>query len=150
MLKETLFQTIDSVRTEMTAMADDLFDHPEIGLEEFHALEVLTGWLKKEGFAVETGTAGVETAFKAVYHHGEGGANIGLLCEYDALPGLGHACGHHMQGPSILAAAKALKDADMKEAYTITVYGTPAEESFSGKIRMIQNGCDFTEKAAAP
>lgn len=70
MLKEKLFQTIDSVRADMTAMADDLFDHPEIGLEEFHALEVLTGWLKKEGFAVETGTAGVETAFKAVYHHG--------------------------------------------------------------------------------
>ena len=149
MLKEVMFRDIDGIRNEMTAMADDIFDHPEIGLEEFHAQKVLTDWLEKEGFAVERGVAGVETAFKAVYRHGEGGPNIGLLCEYDALPGIGHACGHHMQGPSILAAAKALKDAEIREPYTITVYGTPAEESVSGKIRMIQNGCTFEELDAA-
>lgn len=145
MLKEVMFRDIDGIRNEMTAMADDIFDHPEIGLEEFHAQKVLTDWLEKEDFAVERGVAGVETAFKAVYRHGEGGPNIGLLCEYDALPGIGHACGHHMQGPSILAAAKALKDAEIREPYVITVYGTPAEESVSGKIRMIQNGCTFEE-----
>lgn len=145
MLKEVMFREIDEIRNEMTAMADDIFDHPEIGMEEFHAQKVLTYWLEKEGFQVERGVVGVETAFKAVYSHGTGGPNIGLLCEYDALPGIGHACGHHMQGPSILAAAKALKDADIKEPYTITVYGTPAEESVSGKIRMIQNGCTFEE-----
>ena len=145
MLKEVMFRDIDGIRNEMTAMADDIFDHPEIGLEEFHAQKVLTDWLEKEGFVVERGVAGVETACKAVYRHGEGGPNIGLLCEYDALPGIGHACGHHMQGPSILAAAKALKDAEIREPYTITVYGTPAEESVSGKIRMIQNGCTFEE-----
>lgn len=149
MLKEVMFRDIDGIRNEMTAMADDIFDHPEIGLEEFHAQKVLTDWLEKEGFAVERGVAGVETAFKAVYRQGEGGPNIGLLCEYDALPGIGHACGHHMQGPSILAAAKALKDAEIGEPYTITVYGTPAEESVSGKIRMIQNGCTFEELDAA-
>lgn len=145
MLKEVMFRDIDGIRNEMTAMADDIFDHPEIGMEEFHAQKVLTDWLEKEGFAVERGVAGVETAFKAVYRQGEGGPNIGLLCEYDALPGIGHACGHHMQGPSILAAAKALKDAEIRKPYTITVYGTPAEESVSGKIRMIQNGCTFEE-----
>lgn len=145
MLKEVMFREIDEIRNEMTAMADDIFDHPEIGMEEFHAQKILTNWLEKEGFQVERGVVGVETAFKAVYSHGTGGPNIGLLCEYDALPGIGHACGHHMQGPSILAAAKALKDADIKEPYTITVYGTPAEESVSGKIRMIQNGCTFEE-----
>ena len=149
MLKEVMFRDIDGIRNEMTALADDIFDHPEIGLEEFHAQKVLTDWLEKEGFAVERGVAGVETAFKAVYRQGEGGPNIGLLCEYDALPGIGHACGHHMQGPSILAAAKALKDAEIREPYTITVYGTPAEESVSGKIRMIQNGCTFEELDAA-
>lgn len=149
MLKEVMFRDIDGIRNEMTAMADDIFDHPEIGLEEFHAQKVLTDWLEKEGFAVERGVVGVETAFKAVYRQGEGGPNIGLLCEYDALPGIGHACGHHMQGPSILAAAKALKDAEIRKPYTITVYGTPAEESVSGKIRMIQNGCTFEELDAA-
>lgn len=149
MLKETMYRNIDSMKPELTAMADDLFDHPEIGLEEFHALKLLTDWLEREGFQVERGVAGVETAFKAVYEHGTGGPNIGLLCEYDALPGMGHACGHHMQGPSILAAAKALKDADIEEPYKITVYGTPAEESVSGKIRMIKNGCDFTDLSVA-
>ena len=149
MLKEVMFRDIEGIRNEMTAMADDICDHPEIGLEEFHAQKVLTDWLEKEGFVVERGVAGVETAFKAVYRHGEGGPNIGLLCEYDALPGIGHACGHHMQGPSILAAAKALKDAEIREPYVITVYGTPAEESVSGKIRMIQNGCTFEELDAA-
>ena len=149
MSKEAMFQEIDSMRDELAAMADDIFDHPETGLEEFHAAAVLTGWLEKEGFFVERGVAGIETAFRAVYHHGEGGPNIGLLCEYDALPGIGHACGHHMQGPSILAAAKALKDAKTDKPYTVTVYGTPAEESVSGKIMMIQRGCDFTELDAA-
>lgn len=145
MLKDELYQIIDGIRDEMTGMADDIFDHPEIGLEEVRSSAILTAWLEKEGFAVERGTGGMETAFKGVYQHGTGGPNIGLLCEYDALPGIGHACGHHMQGPSILAAAKALKDAPILEDYTVTVYGTPAEENVSGKIRMIQNGCTFEE-----
>ena len=71
MSKEALYQEIDGMREEMAAMADDIFDHPEIGMEEFHAAEVLTGWLKKEGFEVERGVAEVPTAFRAVYRHGE-------------------------------------------------------------------------------
>ena len=59
--------------------------------------------------------------------------------------GLGHACGHHMQGPAILGAAKALKDAAIDAPYTITVYGTPDEESISGKVVMLENGCTFEE-----
>ena len=94
---------------------------------------------------MERGIAGMDTAFRAVWKHGEGGPNIGLLCEYDALAGLGHACGHHMQGPAILGAAKALKDAAIDAPYTITVYGTPAEESISGKVMMLENGCTFEE-----
>lgn len=143
--KELLYQNINKNMSQMAAMADDIFDHPELGLKEFHVFALLTGWLEKAGFQVERGVSGVETAFKAVYHHGEGGPNIGLLCEYDALAGLGHACGHHMQGPSILMAANALKEADTDKNYTITVYGTPAEETVSGKIMMMKNGCTFEE-----
>ena len=98
-----------------------------------------------KGFTVESGVAGVETAFRAVWENGKGGPNIGLLCEYDALPGLGHACGHHMQGPCILAAAAAVRNAAGNMPFTLTVYGTPAEESVSGKIMMIKNGCTFEE-----
>lgn len=143
--KERLYRYIEGIALQMTEMADDIFDHPELGLSEFYAFGLLTDWLEQDGFTVERGVAGVETAFRAVYRHGDGGPNIGLLCEYDALPEIGHACGHHMQGPSILAAASALRHADSDKAYTITVYGTPAEESVSGKCMMIKNGCTFEE-----
>ncbi|MEF9939915.1 MAG: M20 family metallopeptidase [Clostridium sp.] len=143
--KDKLYCDIDKHASQMVVMADDIFDHPELGLKEFHAFALLTDWLENEGFEVERHVAGVETAFRAVYHHGAGGPNIGLLCEYDALAGLGHACGHHMQGPSILMAASALKNADTDKNYTITVYGTPAEETVSGKIIMMKNGCTFEE-----
>lgn len=145
MLEEKLERSVEQSAAALTAMADDFFDHPEVGLQEFHAFETLTGWLEKEGFTVERGIAGMDTAFRAVWKHGEGGPNIGLLCEYDALAGLGHACGHHMQGPAILGAAKALKDAAIDAPYTITVYGTPAEETISGKVVMLENGCTFEE-----
>ncbi len=144
-MKEMLYQRIEEIGGEMAEMADRIFDSPELGLHEFQACKWLTDWLEQDGFTVEKGVAGIETAFRAVYHHGEGGINIGLLCEYDALPGLGHACSHHLQGPAILAAASALRHRGGEEAYTVTVYGTPAEESVSGKIMMIQNGCGFDE-----
>lgn len=149
MWKEKLYGCIDDAALELIQMSDDIFDHPEAGMEEYHAMGLLTDWLEKEGFAVERGVADVETAFRAVFKNGEGGPNIGLLCEYDALPGIGHACGHHMQGPCILAAAKALKESAGEKPYTVTVYGTPAEESVSGKIKMIQNGCTFEELSVA-
>lgn len=147
--KTKMYESIDAMAPELTGMADDIFDHPELGLAEFYASKRLTDWLEREGFSVERGVGGLETAFRAVYRKGEGGPNIGLLCEYDALPGIGHACGHHMQGPSILAAAAALKNAGPEGNYTITVYGTPAEESVSGKAIMIKNGVTFEELDAA-
>lgn len=140
-----LYERIESIRPQMCEMADFIFDNPELGLQEFKASDRLADWLNRDGFSVERGVAGIPTAFRAVYRHGVGGPNIGLLCEYDALPGIGHACGHHMQGPSILAAASALRHAETDRNYTVTVYGTPAEESVSGKIMMIREGCDFTE-----
>lgn len=73
---------------------------------------------------------------------------IGILCEYDALEGLGHGCGHHMQGPSCLGAAVALKECAGEEPFTLVVYGTPAEETLGSKCDMIKNGC-FHELDAA-
>lgn len=144
-MKETLNGYIDTISAQMAQMADTIFDNPELGLEEFKACGLLTDWLEQDGFQVERSLADIPTAFRAVYRHGEGGPNIGLLCEYDALPGLGHACGHHMQGPSILAAASALRHWEGEENYTVTVYGTPAEESVSGKIMLLKRGVTFDE-----
>lgn len=132
---------IDSMRQELCDMADDIFDHPETALEEVYASKRLEDWLENHGFAVERGLGSLSTAFRAVYEQGEGGPSIGLLCEYDALPGMGHACGHHMQGPCIIAAANAVLNAGIEEPFKLVVYGTPAEEHMAGKIKMIEEGC---------
>jgi len=139
--KEKMYALIDSMKQELWDMGDDIFDHPETALEEHYASGLLEDWLEKKGFQVERGLGTMDTAFRAVYEQGEGGPSIGLLCEYDALPGMGHACGHHLQGPCIIAAANAVINAGIKEPYKLVVYGTPAEEKMAGKVRMIEEGC---------
>lgn len=140
-MKEHVFQSVEAQRPVLCAMADDIFDHPELGFQEFHAQKLITDYLTSCGYEVELGTGGVETAFRAVYQNGQGGPRIGLLCEYDALEGLGHACGHHMQGPAILGAARALKECAGDKPFIVVVYGTPAEETAHGKLRMLEAGC---------
>ncbi|MDO4432221.1 MAG: amidohydrolase [Aerococcaceae bacterium] len=137
-MSELLFKWIDAHKEPYIEMADYIFDHPELGNQEFEAMKLLTDQLKAIGFEVEVGIAGLETAFKAVYRKGTGQPNIGLLCEYDALEGLGHACGHHMQGPSIVLAAEAIVNHVQADNFQITVYGTPAEETTHGKLRMLE------------
>lgn len=86
------------------------------------------------------GICGLDTAFRATYEFGKDGPSIGLLCEYDALP-IGHACGHHLQGPVMLAVADALKNIVFDTPFKLIVYGTPAEEGLQGKARMLEKGC---------
>ena len=81
MTKEALFACVEGQRSALLPMADDIYDHPELGFQEFHAQKVLTDYLREAGFQVETGTGGVETAFRAEFSNGQGGACIGLLCE---------------------------------------------------------------------
>lgn len=140
-MKELLFQEIDNMSQKLTDLADDIFDHPETGCKEFHASESLETLLSEHGFTVEKNVGGMETAFRAVYENKTGGPSIGFLCEYDALEGIGHACGHHTQGPAILGAVFALKNVLKDLPYKLVVYGTPAEETIGGKILMKENGC---------
>ena len=149
--KKQLYETIDSMAGQLTQMADFIFDHPETDGNEVQAAALLTGFLKDNGFSVETGCGGLKTAFRCVYQNRPqetGGAEtsgriprIGILCEYDALENLGHGCGHHMQGPSCLGAAIAVKEVLKSVPYDLVVYGTPAEETFGGKINMLKAGC---------
>lgn len=139
MSQQELLNTIESLRQPMKELADFFFDHPELGNQEFQAHAKLVEILEQEGFHVERQVSGLETAFRATYDVNGGGPKIGLLCEYDALEGLGHACGHHMQGPSILSAAIGLKR-HLTEPCTLIVIGTPAEETASGKLVMAKEG----------
>lgn len=138
--KKQMCDMIDGMRDELLSMGDSIFDRPELGFEEYFASNLIEDFLEKNGFHVERGLGSLKTAFRAIYEHGTGGPSIGLLCEYDALAGIGHACGHHLQGPCIAAAAIALSKADIKEPYKIVVYGTPAEEGGGGKSVMLKEG----------
>ncbi len=159
-MKEQLFQEIDRQKERLCQMADTIFDNPEYDGEEMLAADILCRYLQENGFSVERPIAGLKSAFRAVYHCGGGQAcegcsdsaasgtpsgsrpvpRIGILCEYDALRNLGHGCGHHMQGPACLGAAVALKNCFQDKPYTLVVYGTPAEETFGGKINMMEAG----------
>lgn len=138
-IKKKLGEVIDEHKSELCQMADEIFDLAEISGEEYKTSEMLCKYLEKEGFAVERGTC-LETAFRAVYKNGEGGPVLGILVEYDALEKIGHACGHHLQGPAGIGAAVAVKDCIKDYPYELVVYGTPAEETLGGKIIMLDNG----------
>ena len=140
-MKKELFAKIDTQRMDLINMSDTIFDNPEYEGQEFLAAGLITKYLKENGFQVEMGIADFPTAFKATYTKGMGGPTIGILCEYDALRGLGHGCGHHMQGPACIGAAVALKNMCVDAPYKIVVYGTPAEETLSAKCAMLNKGC---------
>ena len=139
-MKENLFEEIEKEKKKLIEMADFIFDNPECDGNEVKAAEVLTDYLEENGFQVERGIAGLPTAFRAVYKKGNGGARIGILCEYDALLGMGHGCGHHMQGPACIGAAAALKNIIKNKDFSIVIYGTPGEETFGGKLNMLKAG----------
>ncbi|MEA5038638.1 MAG: M20 family metallopeptidase [Clostridiaceae bacterium] len=141
-MKQPLFESVNRRKDALLSMADFICDNPEVGLKEYKACVLLADYLRQNGFSVELGAGGLETAFRAVWKNGDGGPSIGFLCEYDALEGIGHGCGHHLQGPSILGAAIALRETLPKSLpCTLVVYGTPAEETEGGKIIMLENGC---------
>lgn len=140
-MKNFLNDYIESYQNKLWDIGDKIFDYSEPSFQEVKSSTLLEQCLVQNGFAVETGIAGLPTAFKAVYKNGHGGPSIGLLCEYDALVGLGHGCGHHLQGPAIVGAAKAIKDKLQEKPYTLVVYGTPGEETKGGKVQMVEKGC---------
>lgn len=131
---------IASHEAELTDIAHDIFCHPELAYEEIYSSKRLADFLENQGFQITWKTAGIDTAFTATW--GNGSPRLGFLAEYDALPEIGHACGHNLLGTGVCAAACALKN-DMetsKTPGTILVYGCPAEEIMSGKIVMTKAG----------
>lgn len=99
MKKQLISQALESHLSELVSMSDQIYDFAEPGMEEIQSSRLLTEYLKAKGFEVECGIAGLPTAFRAVYEQGSGGPSFGFLAEYDAIKDIGHACGHHMQGP---------------------------------------------------
>ena len=113
---------------EYQAVALDIHDHPEVSNYEVYSSDALITQLKKEGFEVTKNVAGHHTGFDARYQSGKPGPTLSFLAEFDALPGIGHACGHNLFGNYSCLAAAALKEVINEVGGEIRVYGTPGEE----------------------
>ena len=146
MTKEKLLSSVASQQEHLFDLSCQIFDFNEPNGTEYKSSALCADELEKLGFTVERGIGNQETSFRAVWKNGEGGPNIGILGEYDSLVGKGHACGHHLRTTAAIGAVKAMQDvfAGTDVPMTLTVYGTPAEETYGGKIIMQEAGC-FTE-----
>jgi aminobenzoyl-glutamate utilization protein B len=155
-LKKELLNSIEQKSSELTVLSDKIWAAAEVAFREEKSSEYLIKYAEENGLKVEKGLAGMPTAFTATY--GEGKPVIGIIGEFDALPGLsqtadsfrnelteggaGHGCGHNLFGTASLGAAVAIKELIEKGDLTGTVkfFGTPAEEKFFGKLWMIREG----------
>jgi amidohydrolase len=136
-LKANVKKIIDLHRQELIELSLKIHAHPELGFKEKQASLWLTTYLKKHGFKLRRGVGKLSTAFRASY--GNGKPVIALLAEYDALPQIGHACGHNIIATSAVGAAIASKIIVDNCRGTVVVIGTPAEEIFGGKLILLKN-----------
>lgn len=137
--KQVLQKSVDNHSKELVNIAKKIFGYKETAYEEYKSSKELVSFLEENGFQVSRNVAGLETAFVASY--GSTSPRIALLAEYDALPGLGHACGHNLIGTISVGAAVALKESGaLKNKGTILVVGSPAEEVGGGKVALLKHG----------
>lgn len=156
MSKADVFESVEENRARLTELAEWIWDHPEVAFRETESSAKLQAALEAEGFEVESGVAGIETAFVARY--GDESPVVGTMGEFDALPGMsqkvqaerepkaegepGHGCGHNLFGTASLGGAIAVKRAIERGDVegSVMYFGTPAEEAGSGKIFMVRAG----------
>ena len=154
--KERAAKVVDAHAAELTALSDEVWRNAETALRETKSAKALADYAEKQGFRVTRGVAGMPTAFVAEF--GSGSPVIGIMGEYDALPGIsqkaqpsrealqtgaaGHGCGHNLLGAGSMGAALAIKEliAEGKIKGTVRYFGTPAEEAVGGKIYMLREG----------
>lgn len=144
-LKETASAAVQAAKGELRELSSEIWNHPELGFEEYKAHAILTLFLEQKGFSVDRSFSGIKTAFRATF--GSGKPNVCVICEYDALPEIGHACGHNLIAEAGVAAGlgvKAALESDGAPPGKLTVMGTPAEEGGGGKVTLMENG-EFTD-----
>ncbi|HLF85538.1 MAG TPA: M20 family metallopeptidase, partial [Nitrospiria bacterium] len=139
-MKNRLLSAIDQLAPKLREVSLFIHKNPEIAFEEHKAQEALTRLLEASRFDVKRGVGGLATAFTGEYGPGSSHPVIGFISEYDALPGIGHGCGHNLIGPSSVGAAIALSSVLGPGSCRLKVIGTPAEERGGGKIRLVEAG----------
>jgi amidohydrolase len=146
-LKKDVCSAVDAMRDELLALSHAIHGEPELALEEFKAAERLTKAVESHGIGVQREAFSLKTGYAAEFGKA-GGPNIAILSEYDALPGIGHACGHNIIATSGLGAALALSKLNGRLPGRVRYLGTPAEERFGGKEIMAREGAfDGTDAA---
>lgn len=139
-MKSILFEKGKEIHKELCEISDFIYRNPELGNEEYKAVEKLTSFLQEHDFDIETEFLGIKTAFRATYDSNKEGPIIGYLCEYDALPEIGHGCGHNMIGAMSAGAGVILSKVLNEIGGKIIVYGTPAEETNGAKVIFAEQG----------
>ena len=138
-LKDRVCQAVDRMRDELLRISRAIHANPELAFEEHEAASLLVAALREAGLGVETGVHGLETAFSAEFG-ADGSPCVALLAEYDALPEMGHACGHNLIATASVGAGLALASVADKLPGRVRVLGTPAEEHGCGKELMAREG----------
>ncbi|HEY77554.1 MAG TPA: M20 family metallopeptidase [Dehalococcoidia bacterium] len=137
-LKDSITSSVERQSQQLSELSRKIHDNPELGFRETKAVAWLTGYLEGNGFRLERGICELATAFRASY--GEGRPVVAILAEYDALPKLGHACGHNIIAGAAAGAAVAARPAIDKFGGSVCVIGTPAEEIYGGKVIIANRG----------
>jgi amidohydrolase len=145
-MKSRAEQGFTAVEPDLKALSKWMHDNPEIAFQEYETSRRLAAFLQGHGFAVECPAYGMDTSFVA--RVGKAGPEVIICAEYDALPGLGHACGHNLIAAAALGAGVALAPLADELGCRVTVLGTPAEEKIGGKVDLIEAGA-FKGAAAA-
>lgn len=139
-MKQQLTKEIENIENDLYEMSNHLYHNPEIGDEEFESMKLLVAYLRSHNFKVETGLVNRPTSFKAEFDSGKPGPTIAYLAEYDALPGVGHGCGHNLIGTMSVGAGVALSKTLEGIGGKVIVFGTPAEETNGAKVPMSEEG----------
>jgi amidohydrolase len=139
-MKEQLKNHLDTIQNKLWALSDSIYHNPELGDQEFESMKKLVSFLEENQFKIETGIVGRPTAFKAVYDRKKDGPTIAYLAEYDALPEVGHGCGHNMIGTMGVGAGVLLSKVIDEIGGRVVVLGTPAEETNGAKVPMAEQG----------
>ncbi|WP_073048773.1 M20 family metallopeptidase [Dethiosulfatibacter aminovorans] len=139
-METRILKSINNLEKEFIELSDKILEKPELGNEEFYACKLHTDLLKKHGFEVEESFMEQETGFKATYDSKKKGPAVAFLSEYDALPGIGHGCGHNMLGTVSTGSGIVLKQIIDDIGGKVVVFGTPAEETSGAKVIYADKG----------
>src|SRR5437660_2583936 len=141
--KLKVVEAVERLASELEALSHTIHEHPEVAFKEEKASAWLADFLEKHGAKVERGVGGLPTAFRATIPGRGPGPTIAIMAEYDALPGIGHACGHNVIATAGCGAGAALALAlstTLPFAGRVQVIGTPAEEGGAGKVKLMDAG----------